>query len=155
MMKRVFSGAVAAVIAMSLLGGVVVAQAQTDVIKARQENRKTLNDLGRDMFKQKDGSGDLAHLAELANKAAELDKAFGGMFPPGSDKGDTLAAPAIWTDRAGFDAANQASIDAMVKLAALAKAGDRDALPDQFKAVGRSCGGCHREYTTSDPFKKK
>jgi cytochrome c556 len=156
MFGRYGKAAVAVILALSLSGGIVaVAQAQADVIKARQENRKALNEIGREMFKQKDGSGDLAHLAELANKAADLNKAFAGMFPPGSDKGDTLAAPAIWTDRAGFDAANKESVDVASKIAALAKAGDRDGLPDQFKAMGRTCGTCHRAYTTSDPFKKK
>jgi len=154
-MKSVIKGAVAGVIALSLLGGIaVVAQAQTDVIKARQENRKAINSLGRDMFKQKDGSGDLAQLADMATKAAELNKAFAGMFPPGSDKGDTLAGPAIWTDRAGFDKINQDAVDAAMKIAELAKAGNRDALPAQFAAYGKTCGGCHRGYTTADPFKK-
>ena len=27
-------------------------------------------------------------------------------LPPGSDRGDTRALPAVWTERAGFEAAN-------------------------------------------------
>jgi len=154
-MKRVFNGAVAAVIALSLLGGVaVVAQAQTDVIKARQENRKALTGVGRDLKRLIDANADAAQIVEQANKAVELNKAFAGMFPPGSDKGDTLAAPSIWTDRAGFDAADKASSDAFLKLAELAKAGDRAGVSDQYRVAGRSCGECHRNYTTKDPFKK-
>lgn len=154
-MKNVIKGVVAAAIALSLLGGVaVVAQAQTDVIKARQDNRKALTGAGRELRKLIEGNGDLAEIANQASKMADLNKAFGGMFPPGSDKGDTLAAPAIWTDRAGFDKINQESIDAATKLAALAKAGTRDGLMDQYRALGKTCGDCHRGYTKSDPFKK-
>ena len=155
MFGRYVKVAVAAALVLSLSGGIVaVAQAQADVIKARQENRKALTVIGRDMRKIIDGNGDLNELATLANRAADLGKAFGTMFPPGSDKGDTLAAPAIWTDRAGFDAINKTSIDAALKLAELAKAGDRSVLLAQYGALGKTCGECHRGYAKSDPFKK-
>jgi cytochrome c556 len=155
MFGRYVKAAIAAALVVSLSGGIVaVAQAQADVIKARQDNRKALNSVGREAFKIIKAEGDLAELAVQANKMAELNKAFGALFPPGSDTGDTLAAPAIWTDRAGFDAMNKASVDATLKLAELAKAGDRSGVAEQSKVVGKSCGECHRAYTKSDPFKK-
>jgi cytochrome c556 len=156
-MLKLVKGVVATAIVLSLSGGVaVVAQAQSDVIKARQENRKALTGVGRELKRLIDANADAAQIVEQTNKAVELNKAFAGMFPPGSDKGgDTLAAPSIWTDRAGFDAADKASNDAFLKLAELAKAGDRAGVNAQYGVAGRSCGECHRNYTTSDPFKKK
>lgn len=155
-MLRVVRSIVAGAVAVSLVGGLVaVAQAQSDVVKARQDNRKALSATGREVSKLIKENGDLNEIANQANKMAELDKAFATMFPPGSDKDpNTLAAPAIWSDRAGFDAANQRSTDAALKLAALAKDGKRDALADQLRDLGKSCGECHRAYTTKDPFKK-
>jgi cytochrome c556 len=156
MKKSLIMGAVAVALALSFTGGVVVvAQAQGDIIKARQDNRKEITRLGgREMRPLLEANGNLTELATRAERIAELNKQFATMFPPGSDKGDTLAAPAIWTDRAGFEAANKASVDAALKMAALAKAGDRAALADQYRAMGGTCGACHRAYTTADPFKK-
>ena len=155
-MLRVVKSVVAGAIAVSLVGGLVaVAQAQSDIVKARQDNRKALSAAGRQVSKLVKENGDLSEIADQANKMAELDKAFAGMFPPGSDKDpDTLAAPSIWSDRAGFDAANQRATDAALKMAALAKDGKRDALADQLRDLGKTCGECHRAYTTRDPFKK-
>jgi cytochrome c556 len=156
MLKRWMQGALAATVALSFVGGVaVVAQAQTDIIKARQDNRKEITRLGgREMRALMEPNGNLTELAAKAERIAELNKQFGAMFPPGSDKGDTLASPAIWTDRAGFDAVNKESVDAALKMAELAKAGNRAALADQYKVMGANCGACHQKYTTSDPFKK-
>ncbi len=155
MFSNLVKSALAAAVLVSLVGGTVaVAQAQADIIKARQDNRKAVNSTGREIRKLIESNGDLTELANQATKLAELDKAFGTMFPPGSDTGDTLAAPAIWTDRAGFDALNKASMDGALKLADLAKAGDRSVLMDQYRVLGKGCGECHRAYTKSDPFKK-
>ncbi|MDJ0939500.1 MAG: cytochrome c [Woeseiaceae bacterium] len=71
---------------------------------------------------------------------------FGGLFPPGSESGEeTEAAPAIWTDREGFDkalaewqTATQAAIDA--KPASLEEA--RPIVGPVFN----TCKGCHDNY---------
>lgn len=157
LLKKLASAAMAGAIVLSLSGGLaLVAQAQSDVVKARQENRKALSAAGREIRRlMQDSNGDLNAIADQANKMAALDKAFAGLFPPDSDKdAKTLAAPAIWSDRAGFDAANQRATDAALKLATLAKDGKRDALADQYRELGKTCGECHRSYTTKDPFKQ-
>lgn len=67
------------------------------------------------------------------------------LFPAGSDTGAvrTSAAPTIWTDSAGFQAA-------AAKLVTDAKAAQ--AAPDQasflaaWQSVESDCGGCHRTY---------
>ena len=68
------------------------------------------------------------------------------LFPPGSDKGDTKAAPAIWTDRAGFEKAAMALSAAGEKLSVAAKAGDETAVAAAFKEIGETCGACHKDY---------
>ncbi|MEP9357053.1 cytochrome c [Xanthobacter sp. KR7-65] len=49
---------------------------------------------------------------------------YAGLFPAGSDRGDTNAAPAVWSDRAGYEAAIPAVNTAVVDNAA--KAGTAD-----------------------------
>jgi cytochrome c556 len=39
-------------------------------------------------------------------------------------------------------------------VAAAARAGDRTAVGEQFKAMAGTCGECHQKYAKSDPFKK-
>jgi cytochrome c556 len=68
------------------------------------------------------------------------------LFPPGSDTGNTKAAPAIWTDNAGFRKAAMTLSTAGETLATAAKAGDATAVAAAFKGVGEACGACHKEY---------
>lgn len=71
---------------------------------------------------------------------------FGSQFPEGSETGaETEAAPAIWSDRAGFDAAlaeylvdTNAAIDAQVS--------DLDGLRAVMGSVGENCKTCHEGY---------
>ena len=76
----------------------------------------------------------------------ESAESFGDLFPEGTETGaDTEAAPAIWTDRAGFDAAlvkwqeaTQAAIDARPETLEEAK-------PVAGRVFG-TCKNCHDTY---------
>ncbi len=67
-------------------------------------------------------------------------------FIDGSDKGDTRALPAIWTERAKFDAAAQKMVDDVTKLNAAAKTGNLDQIKTAVGAVAQSCKACHDSY---------
>jgi cytochrome c556 len=71
---------------------------------------------------------------------------FPTLFPAGTDKGETKAAPAIWTDRAGFEKAAMTLSAAGEKLSVAAKAGDETAVAAAFKEIGEACGACHKDY---------
>jgi cytochrome c556 len=71
---------------------------------------------------------------------------FPTLFPAGTDKGDTKAAPAIWTDQAGFQKDAMALSAAGEKLATAAKAGDETAVAAAYKEIGDACGACHKDY---------
>ena len=93
---------------------------------------------------------DSAMLMESLMVWKDVSGKFGGLFPPGSETGEgTEAAPAIWEDRDGFNAALakwQEAVDAAI-----------DASPDSVEsaksAVGpvfQTCKGCHDNYRISD-----
>ena len=83
-----------------------------------------------------------AQLAMRTLNSAAL--GFGYMFPEGSETGaKTEAAPAIWSDRAGFDAA----VQKFVKDTS-APVTDLDSLKSAFGAAAANCGACHRAYRT-------
>ena len=68
------------------------------------------------------------------------------LFPVGSEQGsDTTAAPKIWEDKAGFNAAEDKYL-ATVKAAAASAPADADALKGQLGAIGADCGACHQSF---------
>jgi len=71
---------------------------------------------------------------------------FPALFPAGSDKGSTKAAPAIWSDSAGFQKAAMALGTAAGALSTAAKAGDAAAVEAAFKEMGDACAACHKDY---------
>lgn len=70
----------------------------------------------------------------------------GDLFPEGSETGhDTRAKAAIWSDRAGFDAALQAWAEA-VDAAIAADPQDLESLQAAAGPVFKKCKACHEEY---------
>lgn len=68
---------------------------------------------------------------------------FGGLFPEGSEGGE--AAPAIWEDRAGFDAALAQWSDAIAAAREAAPATLEEAGPT-VGPVFKACKNCHDNY---------
>lgn len=140
MMKRI-------VLAVALAAlGVTAVVAQSDPIAARKAVMKengNQSKIARDMIEGKQPFDVAAAHKVLATFVATADK-MKPLFPDSSKSGDTAALPAVWENKADFDAK-------MAKLSADAKAkeaGVKDL--DSFKAamgdVGKNCGGCHNTY---------
>jgi cytochrome c556 len=91
-------------------------------------------------------NGDVKTLEGPANAIRKWSTQFPTLFPAGSDKGTTKAAPTIWTDNAGFQKAAMTLSTAAETLAAAAKSGDATQVAAAFKGVGDACGACHKEY---------
>jgi len=142
--KTLIVAVVGALVAVGMVGGVALAQA--DVIKQRQDNRKQAAATMRAVKAVVDAKGDAKTVTPHAAKLKELDIAFVKMFPAGSDKGETKALPAIWTDMAGFQAAAKNADAAIDKLAVAAGSGDIAAVGVAFGDVGKACAACHDKY---------
>ena len=92
-------------------------------------------------------------MAAAARTIAATARAQAALFPPGSGASagvHTDALPAIWSQRATFDAQ-------MTKLAAesntlmkVTAAGDVAAIRTQFKATGAVCKACHTQFRADD-----
>ena len=97
------------------------------------------------MFKgerEYDNAAAMESLRTWQSVAAE----FGDHFPEGSETGeDTEAAPAIWEDRAGFDAALAEWSDAVDAALAASPATLEEAEPTIGAAFGK-CKNCHDTY---------
>ncbi len=77
--------------------------------------------------------------------AATLSTLPWGAFGPGT-QGKSNAKPEVWSDAAGFKAAQTKFEGAVVKLSAAADSGDLDKLRAAFGDVGASCKACHDAY---------
>lgn len=132
-------------------GVVAVAHAAdtpVDVRKSIMQSVGAAAGLGGGMMKGEVTYSPAAGKAAIAtmNAAAHT---FGAYFPEGSDQGDTTAAPAIWSDAAGFEAELiKFSSAASAAAAAAGKDGpaDLDAFKASFGPVLGTCKACHEGY---------
>ena len=90
--------------------------------------------------------------AEAANAALlamrDAAQGFGDLFPEGTELAGTnedAAGPAIWENRAGFDA-EVAKFEGALVAATEAAPQDMEALGAAFGPVGQSCRSCHQNY---------
>jgi len=140
MMKRLVIAA-----AFAALGATAVI-AQSDPIAARKAVMKENGNqsrIAREMIEGKQPFNLDAAKKVLATFAETNDKAK-GLFPDSSKAGDTAALPAVWENKADFDAKLvKFSNDAK---AANAKVKDLDSFKAEMGEVGKNCGGCHQTY---------
>lgn len=137
--------------AMVLLAGSQISFTQTspaEVVKARQDG---MDQMWAGYFKDiatsiRSGSPDLSMIAAKAAGASEHEKKVAALFPPGTGRDvvpTTRAKPEIWSDRADFEAAFKALMDATNALAADAKSGDAEKVKTDWTDLAKACGGCH------------
>ena len=105
----------------------------------------------------KGGTGSLADVEKSAATLAELAKKLPTHFPKDTGRGNfpdkmTRSLPAIWTNAAEFQKISQMFATESAKLAALAKAGNKDAVVDIIGNTGSynrsklGCGECHEKF---------
>lgn len=142
--------AAAAVSLMTAATIAVAAPSASAVISARQANYKKM---GAAMKALKDqlasGSASKPTMVAAARTLAETARQQPGLFPAGSGPSSgikTDALPAIWKDRATFDAQMKKLIAESDKLVAAAGSGNASAVEAQYKTAGGVCGACHRQF---------
>lgn len=135
--------ALAAVVATVAVTSVI---AQGDPIAARKGLMKGVGGENRNATEMLDGKQpfDLAKAkAVFTTMSANADK-MAPLFPANSKDGDTASLPAIWDNKADFDA-KMAKFSADAKAAAT-KTTDADSFKAAIGEVRQNCGGCHNVY---------
>lgn len=151
MRKKLMVAALGAVLSGVFVAGATVAYADqvaqaTDPIAARKDNRKAAGAQMRAVKGVIDKPGAASEVTPMAAKLKELSLAHVKLYPRGSDKGETKALAAIWTDMKGFEAAAKAEADAIDRLSVAAGSGDIKQVAEAFGAIGRACAACHDKY---------
>ena len=142
MLRIAASTAIAGMTALSL-----TSFASADAVEERQAKMKTVGKSMGVVGKMAKGAEAFDAQAALAALVAMKEAAAGfeTLFPDGSGEGKTEAAPAIFSDRAGFDAKNVAFRATLDKVSASAPA-DLAALQASVGELGQNCGSCHKAY---------
>jgi cytochrome c556 len=86
--------------------------------------------------------------AENAELVLAMSKLPWPAFAAGTDKGETRASPAIWTQQGKFKESSEHLLAEAVKLNAAAKTGNLDTLKVAFRATARTCQSCHDVFKT-------
>src|SRR6218665_1043075 len=122
------------------------ADPMADVIAGRQAAFLLSGALSGQIKAGIDRGDDPKTLGFAARSLAAWARAIPGMFPAGSSAANSDALPAIWSNRADFEAKAADYAAAAAKLADLAKAGDKPGFAAQFAVVGGTCKACHDAY---------
>ena len=122
------------------------AGAAGDVIKERRAVMKTVVENFRPLVGMVRGQAafDAATVRKNATSIAAALKKAKGLFPEGSDTGDTRAKPEIWRNMDEFNAIFDTAIRNAEALAGVSAA---DALPPAVTALGgKGCKACHEKF---------
>ncbi len=127
------------------LGGAAQAQG-IDPIQTRQTGLDLLAGTFGGVNAVVAANGDIKKLEGAGKAIQRWGALMPSLFPAGSDKGTTKAAPEIWSDSAGFQKAAMNLSAAGATLAEAAKAGDLASVTAAAKGIGEACGACHKVY---------
>ncbi|CAH0496163.1 cytochrome c [Novosphingobium sp. CECT 9465] len=133
-------------------GTLAVAASATDTIAARQANFKKMGGAMKVIKDELAGGADKARITGAARILAAMARAQMPLFPNGTgpSAGKTDALPAIWSQRATFDGHAKKLIAEADKLVAVAGSGNAAGIGAQFKVVGGTCSGCHKQFRADD-----
>jgi cytochrome c556 len=133
-------------VALSLTAVSVVASAQEDVINERQAIFKSFGRVSRDpgLMLRDQAPFDLAKVKAALETFADGSSKLPNLFPETSKAGKTDALPAIWEDKARFNAIfAKFSQDSQ---AALVSIKDEASFKAEFSKVLGNCGTCHQSF---------
>ena len=133
----------------ALFGYLVVGVATQDVAQAQAEKRQKLMQEQSAAAKAIKGAVEAKDYATVEAKAKDImgtSDRIVAAFPAGSGTGKTKAKPEIWEKSADFASHAKNLNKAAGELAAAAKAGNDADIGVKMKAVGDTCGACHKAF---------
>ena len=134
------------VLAVTVLAFGMTAVAQADPIadrKALMKENGAQSRIAREMIEGKQPFNLAAAQKVLTTFAGTAEKGK-SMWPDSSKSGDTASLPAVWEQKADFDA-KLAKLSSDAKEAG-AKVKDLDSFKAEMANIGKNCGGCHNTY---------
>jgi cytochrome c556 len=97
-----------------------------------------------------EAGADVRQLAFPSRTLARWARTLPSLFPAGTNLPNSKALPAVWSDRAGFEARAAAFADAARLLAEAAQTGDRAVFLARWAEARATCAACHDTYRRPD-----
>jgi cytochrome c556 len=132
----------------AIIGWAGLPQAQ-EAARIIAERREGLRAMGAHMEAMQAIAQAGADPRPAATRVAEMEAFFATFldrFPNGTDAGNTRALPAVWSNRAGFNAAYAALPPQLAALRSAAEAGNVSGFATALQQTGAACGACHRQF---------
>ena len=145
--KKILAGALLTTCALSVSANSAFKEA-SDAIEYRQSAFSMLSVQIGDMGAMLKGKVpfDAEQFKMRANNAAALSKMPWEAFVAGSDKGDTSALAAVWSDNETFMKKAVAFQQYADELAVAAQSGDKKVIGKAFGAWAKGCKDCHKSF---------
>lgn len=139
-----------ALVVLTAAPAMAAAPAPVDIVNARVAGFKKMSGAVKAIGEQlRSGAPDKTIISAAAKTIAATAAGQGRLFPATTAPSaavKTDALPAVWTDRATFDAHMAKLVAESSKLVAIAGKGDTTMIGAQIKAVSASCAACHRLF---------
>ncbi|MBM4263451.1 MAG: cytochrome c [Deltaproteobacteria bacterium] len=142
MVGKILAGALFGVIALAATSHV---HAQANINEKRQQAMKDLSAANKAIKAAVEEKNYATVEAKAKDVMGTADKIV-SLFPAGSTTGKTKAKPEIWEKSDDFGKAAKNLSKAAGELISAAKAGDESAVSAKLKALGDTCGACHKPF---------
>lgn len=142
MVRKILAGAFVGLIALAASSQVY---AQANINEKRQQAMKDMSAANKAIKAAVEEKNYATVEAKAKDVMGTADKLV-GLFPAGSTTGKTKARAEIWDKSDDFGKATKNLSKAAGELIAAAKAGDDTAVGTKFKALGDTCGACHKPF---------
>ena len=150
MMKKAVRNLSLALAALAAGAGPVLAAGAADLVKTRVQAYRELGASFKNVNDELRSPKPQTMVLQLsARQIKNVASQQYGFFPAGSGPQagvKTKALPAIWANRAGFKAAQDAFAKQANAFAAVAGTGDVAKIRAQAKALGATCQSCHKQF---------
>ncbi len=146
-LKQVFIGALLSTCALSVSANSAFKE-PSDAIEYRQAAFSMISVQIGDMGAMLKGKipFDAEQFKQRANNAAALSKMPWEAFYAGTEKGDTSALPAVWSENDTFMKKATAFQQYADELAVAAQTGDKAVIGKAFGAWAKGCKDCHKQF---------
>lgn len=127
---------------------VIAHKGATGVIRTRMDHMKAMGTEIKKIGTMIRGKRpfDGSQIAAASERIIGHGHKFNGLFPEGTWKEPSRASLKIWKDWGSFTLAMNKMVRAATILAESGRAGNSSQVKAAYRALGKSCSGCHRIY---------
>lgn len=147
-MQKNFSVLLMASALLALTGSAMAHMGAKGIVKERMEVMQAVGKAMKSVSGMARGKTpfDGQKVVKTAGEIAAHGQRIISLFPEGSGQGVSEASPKIWQDPDGFKESAGRMVRAAQVLGAAARTDDTAVVKAAFRALSKTCGGCHKKF---------